>query len=662
MSFSPFSLPSDPSALSQSQLASLLDKLDDAYFNEHELVSDVVYDELLTVYTNRFGAREKVGAPIRNMANKRILLRPMPSLAKVKTETALDAWVVRNPGPYVITPKVDGISIQLHGRELSTRGTGVVGGIIDHLLPLLQMPKDAGTAFVRAECVMPSSVFREQYSDDFVNPRNMTGGLCNPASTSYKDEVVRDLRVLAYEFAIDEPMRQSEQLRELTRLGYEAVRHVLRDTITVPELRELLTQWRLEEDYEMDGLVITRDEPYPHPVDNSLPDHAIAFKMAGESVRTIAREVQWNTSKHGLLKPRVRIDPVVLDGVTITWATGHNAKFIVDNGIGEGAELEVERAGSVIPYIKKVLKPAPNGAHMPSIPYEWLKRKKMAPEGIKVPSDAVLQEVDGTLMYVWYVESDVDICTVGETPEQDIKVLAEFLKKMDAKHVGEATVTKLYQAGFQSLSSLLSLTVDDIVQVPGFQLLGATRIVQAIHGAISNVPLARLAGASGVFGAGFGERKISSVLAKIPDLLELDLPFSELCKLLNTAGLQTTAPHFAERLPAFKRWLREHPQVTVGVSVSSPAVPASMAVSQVSPVSQPSLSLKGEVIVLSGFRDKQLDEQIVARGGKTTSALSGKTTILVVKNLGTGNSKEQKASEMGIVVIDVDSFKEKYGL
>jgi len=679
MSASAFSIPSNPEALSQEEFSSLLDTLDDACFNEEPFIPDTMYDELLATYVRLFGARGKVGAPIRNMENKRVLQRPMPSLDKIKEdeENALNLWKARNPGPYVVSAKVDGNSVQHHHRQISTRGTGMIGGVIDHLLEHLHMPKDAGNNFVRAENVMPISSFKKHYDKEFVNPRNMVGGLCNPASTSWKTEYVQALKVLAYEFASTNPMRPSEQFLELERCGYDTTRHQLFDDVNVAMLKDLLIQWRKEEDYEMDGLVIAADVPYPHPVDNSLPDHAIAFKINGETAITNAREVEWNASKHGLLKPRVRINPVVLDGVTIEWATGHNAKFILDNDIGPDAELEVERSGSVIPYIKGVRKRAPGGAQMPTIPYEWLKRKKMAPEGSsKVPENAVLEEVDGKSYHVWYVESDVDICTIGETPEQRIKYLAEFLKKLDAKHVGEATVTKLYNAGFQTLHALFTMTPADMLKLPGFQARSAERTVNAIQGAIVNAPVARVAGASGVFGAGFGERKISSVLSKIPNLLELELPFGEMCELLHTAGLQTTAHQFAERLPAFKRWLLEHPQVTVsyaslnspvGSSVSSPSAPrqgAMISESTPSVEATPSVassqSLAGEVIVFSGFRSRELEDKIVASGGRVASAISGKTTILILKQVGTGKGKEQDALERGIKVFDLASFQQQY--
>jgi NAD-dependent DNA ligase len=78
-------------------------------------------------------------------------------------------------------------------------------------------------------------------------------------------------------------------------------------------------------------------------------------------------DVIWTASKDGYLKPRVRVEPVHIGGVTIEYATGFNGKFIEDNKIGVGAIIQLIRSGDVIPYIKSVVVPAETGK-MPDIP------------------------------------------------------------------------------------------------------------------------------------------------------------------------------------------------------------------------------------------------------------------------------------------------------
>jgi DNA ligase (NAD+) len=664
----------------------LLDELSDQYYNPRDGVApipDAVFDDLVDQYESKFGRRVKVGAPVPiGTQNKRTLQKPMFSLNKVKTESALNLWKAKNPGPYVISDKVDGVSFQEHEIQLSTRGDGQVGTNIDHLLPHLLVPGDVGMAFIRGELVMPNSVFNERYAHEMANSRNMTAGLINSKHPDV--EAVRKLKCLAYEYDDGESelmQPQSEQFNSLHSYGFDTPFFDRKEDVTIEYLRQLLTDRKANADYEIDGLVIVCDRDHERELDGN-PKHAIAFKMDGVSAETTVLGVEWNVSKHGMFKPRVNFDPVQLDGVEISWASGFNARFILDNKIGPGSRVSIIRSGAVIPYINEVLEPAPDGAQMPTDPYQWLKRKKMrlVSEGrSKVSEDAVIEQHDGEDYYVWYEVSDADIETTGETEEQVVQKLVSFFSKVEAKHLGEATIRKLFQAGHKTIRAILSLSAEDIAKLDGFQLKGATRIVEAIRGAITNAPLSRIAAASGVLSAGFGERRFQAVLNKFPDILEMDLPLSEMCELLHTAGLQSTATAFAMNLPALKRFLLEHPEITLrdptaprsAGYVPSPA-PAgsapsesassssSVATTPVAKVKSSKESLQGKSILFSGFRDRDLEEEIKSRGGLVKTSMSGKVNMLVVKVINTGRGKEAKALEMGIEVVGLDDFKKRF--
>ena len=72
-----------------------------------------------------------------------------------------------------------------------------------------------------------------------------------------------------------------------------------------------------------------------------------------------------------IIKPKVQVEPVNLAGVTIEFATGFNASFIYNNGIGPGSVIQITRAGDVIPHIIRVLTPMPTDG----LTLEWLKVK-----------------------------------------------------------------------------------------------------------------------------------------------------------------------------------------------------------------------------------------------------------------------------------------------
>ena len=67
-------------------------------------------------------------------------------------------------------------------------------------------------------------------------------------------------------------------------------------------------------------------------------------------------DIEWRVSKDGLIKPRVHIKHTIIGGIKITHVTGHNAKNVVDSGLGIGAKIKLTRAAEVIPYILEVTK------------------------------------------------------------------------------------------------------------------------------------------------------------------------------------------------------------------------------------------------------------------------------------------------------------------
>ena len=108
-------------------------------------------------------------------------------------------------------------------------------------------------------------------------------------------------------------------------------------------------------EYEIDGVIVSDDKIYNRTQQN--PEHAFAFKMVLSEQMAEAKVVDiiWNASKDGYLKPRVRIEPVKIGGVTIEYTTGFNANYIETNRIGIGAVIQLIRSGDVIPYIKLYL-------------------------------------------------------------------------------------------------------------------------------------------------------------------------------------------------------------------------------------------------------------------------------------------------------------------
>jgi NAD-dependent DNA ligase len=234
--------------------------------------------------------------------------------------------------------------------KLYTRGDGLVGQDVSHLIPYLRLPKTKGVV-IRGEFIIPKWTFDTKYKTKFANPRNMVAGIVNHKTIN---EAVNDLHFVAYE-VINPNKKPSEQIQLLSTLDVEVVLWRLERTLSNEMLSEKLVEWRKNYAYEIDGVIVANDSLYEKKAGN--PEHAFAFKMVLSDQIAEAKvvDVIWAASKDGYLKPRVQIEPINLGGVRIEFATGFNGAFINDNKIGVGALIELIRSGDVIPYIRKVI-------------------------------------------------------------------------------------------------------------------------------------------------------------------------------------------------------------------------------------------------------------------------------------------------------------------
>lgn len=368
---------------------------------------------------------------------------------KIKPDTdALTKWLTTHKSTsasYVLSCKLDGISAlyttQGTGEgagKLYTRGNGLVGQDISHLIPFLRLPKTKNIT-IRGEIIIAKKLFATKYGSLFANPRNFVAGVVNK-KTEDKDKYT-DLSFVAYEL-ICPVMKPSEQLNfllELTDKAVEVVTHSVEKIITNDLLSSYLVKWRADYPYEIDGLICIHNKVYERKAGN--PDHAFAFKMVLSDQMAEAKvvDVIWTPSKDGYLKPRVQIEPVILCGVKIEYATGFNAKFIEHNKIGVGAVIQLIRSGDVIPHIKQVIQPAAITL-FPDMDYSWN-------------------------------ETKVDIMLVDKTLDETvlIKNISGFFVGIGVDGLGSGNIKRIIDAGFDSISKIINMEEADFLKVEGFK-------------------------------------------------------------------------------------------------------------------------------------------------------------------------------------------------
>uniref|UniRef100_A0A6C0JYL0 Uncharacterized protein n=1 Tax=viral metagenome TaxID=1070528 RepID=A0A6C0JYL0_9ZZZZ len=619
--------------LSQEELSNIILVASNNYYNEKgDLMTDNEYD-IVKEYTEqkypKNAAIQQIGAPIADRARNKVELPyEMWSMDKIKPDSnALPGWMKKYKGPYVLSCKLDGVS-GLYSTEgpspkLYTRGDGKIGQDISFLLPTLKLPQEKGIV-VRGEFIIPKKVFEEKYAKQFANPRNLVSGIVNSKKA---DEKSADLHFVTYEVIMPQ-LKPSEQLAKLKSSGFEVVQNDIRQALSNEGLSEVLVDWRTNYMYEIDGVIVTDDAIHPRISGN--PDHAFAFKMVLSDQKAEVKivDVLWSPSKDGFLKPRVRIEPVRLGGVTIEYATGYNAKFIEDNKIGIGAMVEIIRSGDVIPKIIKVIVPAEK-AKMPTEPYKWN-------------------------------ETHVDVLLENATENATVqeKNLTAFFTHLEVEGLKAGNIKKLMATGYDTIPKILAMTKEDFAKV-GYKSL-ADKYVENIRAKVKNASIVGLMVASGTMGRGLGEKKLEPILEAHPDILvSKEDPAAKIAKVKAVRGIENkTATLFVENIPRFVAFLD-----SIGQSQKlkeTPVAEASPRVRESALEIDISNPLYGKKIVMTKVRDQTIIRELKFRGATLEDTIGSKTFVLIVKSLEDVSNKTKYAVEHGIPIMTPDEFKDKY--
>ena len=612
----------------EAELSGMLRYAADAYFHKKPIIDDNTYDILKEYIERTYPANKMihlVGAPIEK--NKVKLPYEMWSMDKIKPDTkALPKWLKKYKGPYVISGKLDGISA-LYSTEkdepkLYTRGEATKGMDISYLIPYLGLPKKKGIT-IRGELIIAKATFAEKYEGSgpgkYKNPRNFIAGVVNAKKRD--PEKWHDMDLVAYE-VIKPSLKPSKQMEWLEKHGVITVIHMTKKKISNEILSELLVDWRSSYKYEVDGIIVTNDKIYPRGRKN--PEFAFAFKMVLSDQMAEAKviDVLWTPSKDGFLKPVIQIESVRIKGADIEYATAYNAKFIADNKIGIGACVLMVRSGDVIPTIMEVVK-ASRKAKMPKVPWKWN-------------------------------TSHVDALLIDSTnhPVVLLKNIAGFFAKLNVVGLGRGNVKRIIAAGFKSVPAILKMSKEDFLTVEGFKEKMATKVYDSIHTQLKEVELPVLMAATNIFGRGMGARRMREILKTFPEILTSHA--SKASKIAKVASLNgfadKTAEAFVEYIPNFIAFIKE-------TNLQSKLKAKKEKKQEKQAKKHP---LYEKRIVMTGFRDKELSEQLTKLGANISNSVSKNTFVVLVKDPAEDTSKVRKAREYKIPVMTPQRFRKKY--
>lgn len=630
------------------EIIEMLVSCDDAYFNADEsLLSDREYDILKRKAFSLEPANEyfvKIGSDVRGGKIK--LPYSMGSLNQVY-EGEVSDWVKKyslNNELTVVTDKLDGVSCMLVYNKgvLSiaySRGNGVEGAdITRHMKDIPSVPKTIpGVEYlvIRAEIIMQDEVFNEKYGTKYKNPRNMVSGMVNRKETD--SSILRDLDVVAYEIVAGtsglhgnlELISKCEMFTLMKQYGFLTVEAFQTDGKSLNDvwLAKRLEVSRAKSLYTLDGLVITVNNHASlnlQSKSSSLnPEHSVKFKVLTDDsvVETTVVDVHYEVSQHGYWKPRVEIVPVELFGTTVTYASGFNGAYIRDNGIGRGAKIKITKSGMVIPFIVAVVQPV-----SPKLPR---------------------QDIYGG----WsFNDSNVEI-VVNDKEHSDIvfKQVLSFFEKFKVDLLKEATLNTIW-------STLPSTKYDDAIcdicdytESEWVKYVGTngSKIYKSLHQRLENASMETFLGGSRYMGAGFGVRKAKALLSGMSNL-PTELWSLTVDQIVAKEGFDVkTADMVVAGLPASKALLERLETMSVIKFVQE---------------RKKTMELQDLVVVMTGFRDSDLQYQIESKGGKVGSSVSKKTTHVLALDPNSGSGKAQKAKDLGVKVMTPEDFKFEFDL
>ena len=639
-----------------STLEDLVARIEEAQHAYHnglpETMTDAEYDAAIDALEEMVPDHpllKKVGAalPAALAAEEVDLPIPLPSLNKAKTGT-LAKWLAKYPAAaYQVSTKLDGCSALWlpETRRLYTRGDGVRGRDISTFVPYLQglpllpslplLPPVAAaggaggpSSYTKIGAVRGELIMRTD--SPAVPPgklaRNIVAGALNRKEPD--PALFAEIRFVAYELVYPSTVVPSQAYRDLRSSGLEVARSVVIPAAEMSEakLSDVFGKAEGSSPYQLDGMVVAPDLARPEKAIAAVaaaenPGDRVAWKVRAAGLqltqRTTVIAVEWNISSGGYLIPRVLFEPVLLAGARIAAATGLHGRWIHDNRIGPGAEIEIRRAGDTIPQIVAVHKSATAGPSMPPA-FQWMG-----------PAE--------TAVHVGPLAGNLSMAA----EEAKIK-LTHGLSELGAENVGPGIVAKLYDAGFTTMGAIYRATLADLearVGKEGGKM--ASRIYEGLRAGIPTWSPLKFLVASYTMPRGVGHSKLGPLLALEPNVAA----WSKARLTPRPAGLSDkTIEAIVASVPTYLAWIAE-----TGFEV--PAAAAAAAPPAVIPA-------HAMTVVFTGARDKALEVELAAKGHTVAASVTKKTTHVVYPDgPPPSSSKITAAQAAGIPTLPLTAFR-----
>ena len=641
------------------------------YVNNAPEISDREFDEMMKKlerleaehpeFDDPLSPTRRVGSDLSRGFKQVTHIYPMLSLGNTYSIEEVDAWVKRTSTALagqdvsiVGEMKFDGTGISLiyeHGRLVRavTRGDGEKGDDVTEnvktirSIPLQLSGDDWPEMFeIRGEIVMPWKAFERLNADRafneeplFANPRNAAAGtikLLNPAEVAARGLDAYLYYLLGENLPFD---NHYDNMLAARRWGFK-VSDAMTLMTSIDRVDAFINKWdtaRKELPVATDGLVFKVNslrQQLNLGFTAKSPRWAIAYKFAAERALTRLRFVSFDVGRLGYITPVANLEPVLLSGTVVKRASLHNEDIMTTLDIHEDDMLYVEKGGEIIPKITGV---------------ELSEREPGAKPVVFVSHCPVcgspLVRVEGEAAWIC---PNKDGC-----PPQIIGRLEHFVgrRMMNIDGIGEETAAALYAAGLvRNIADFYDLKASDLMKLEGFGRRSAERVIEGIE-ASKSVGFERVLYALSIpFVGETTAKKIARTVKSLDNLMAMTPEQLESIEDVGKKIAVSIADYFAspEKREMIERLRR------AGVT---------LAIDEDEDAEGKTDLLAGKTFVISGvFALHSRDEYkalIERNGGKNVGSISKKTDyVLAGENM--GPAKLEKATALGIPIIDEDTF------
>lgn len=360
--------------MTQKELEQLIIKHQHLYYNGNPEIEDWefdnLWDELATSYPDS-ELLNKVGDEGEIDTNKCKHIIRMGSQEKITTEEQLKDWIrlKKVQFPIIAQLKYDGLSVELvYDKEGNfsravTRGNGIIGKIItSNASKMHGVPKTIDIDFfneaeeyaVRGEIILPlSKVSIIEKEIVVTNVRNVASGIANQKNS---DRFLDYLDVVCYDIA-DDSLNEQEKVQILRDCGFIAPEYS-QVCLTYSDIVAFIEKIRIERnnlDYQTDGVVLKQNVvPRDADFSKARPDWQRAFKYPVEKVSTILEGVEFSANGYNFT-PVAILKPVKVSDTTVSRATLSNVGEIKRLGIKIPCVVEISKRGEIIPHVERVI-------------------------------------------------------------------------------------------------------------------------------------------------------------------------------------------------------------------------------------------------------------------------------------------------------------------